>query len=307
MGKTAIILLLTLLALPVMALLFDRAPTPAQWQMLWVVVVEMLVFAGLCFVVSELSGNYSQVDKLWSITPPVYAWTICALAGMPDLLVLMSVLATIWGVRLTYNFSRHGAYSWKFWSGHEDYRWAHVRKNPALQGRWRFLLFNLLFISLYQHALLLLIVLPMLIVAATPAAIGGLDVVLALLLLALIVFETVADQQQWRFQSEKHRRLKAGEALSEAQARGFLDQGLWALSRHPNYFAEQAIWVVFFLFSVSASGRLNWSVAGCLLLIMLFRSSSELSESISAGKYPAYARYQQQVPRFWPRLRARRS
>jgi len=82
-----------------------------------------------------------------------------------------------------------------------------------------------------------------------------------------------------------------------------LDTGLWRFSRHPNYFAEQAIWVCFYLFSVSASGQwLNWSIAGSLLLILLFIGSSTFSEEISAGKYPAYADYQKHVPRFLPFL-----
>ncbi len=301
MGRTAVILLATLILVPLLAWRFDAPPDARQWELLWIVVLQMLGFAVLCFVVSELSGNYSQVDKLWSITPPVYCWTITVLAGMPERMLLMSLLATVWGIRLTYNFSRHGAYRWKFWTGHEDYRWAHVRQNPALQGRWRFTLFNLLFISLYQHALLLLISLPILL-AEGPLTVW--DALLGLLFVGLVLFETVADQQQWNFQREKYRRIAAGESLPEPYARGFLDSGLWARSRHPNYFAEQSIWVVFFGFSIVATGGLNWTIAGSLLLIVLFRSSSELSESISAGKYPQYADYQQRVPRFLPRLRA---
>ena len=54
-------------------------------------------------------------------------------------------------------------------------------------------------------------------------------------------------------------------------------------------------------FSVSASGQwLNWSVAGALLLAVLFRGSSAFSEEISVAKYPAYQDYQRAVPRFLP-------
>ena len=117
-----------------------------------------------------------------------------------------------------------------------------------------------------------------------------------------IAFETVADNQQRRFQDAKKAWIESGEGENAELEKGFLDRGLWAWSRHPNYFAEQGIWITFYFFSVAASGQwLNWSVAGCLLLVILFRGSSNLSEEISASKYPQYADYQARVPRFIPR------
>lgn len=306
MGRIALLLIAALIGVPLLALAFDRPPTPAQWAMLETVTWLMLAVALTCFVVGEITANYSQVDKLWSIVPVVYAWVLTVQGGLDPRMLLMAGLITVWGARLTYNFWRQGGYSWRFWRGQEDYRWAHVRDNPALCGRGRQALFNLFFISLYQNALLLLITLPVIAVHGAGRPLGWPDALLAFLFLALVVVEGVADQQQWRFQTEKHRRIRAGEPLGEPYARGFLDRGLWSRSRHPNYFAEQSIWVVVFLFSVAATGRLNWSVAGCVLLILLFQGSSRLSEGISAAKYPAYADYQRRVPRFLPRLTAPR-
>jgi len=116
-----------------------------------------------------------------------------------------------------------------------------------------------------------------------------------------IIYETLADIQQWNFQQKKHAMLKAGQELTGDYKKGFLDKGLWAYSRHPNYFAEQATWVCFYLFSIAASGQwLNWSITGCLLLVVLFQGSSSFSEEISAGKYTEYSDYQKKVPRFLP-------
>jgi steroid 5-alpha reductase family enzyme len=71
--------------------------------------------------------------------------------------------------------------------------------------------------------------------------------------------------------------------------------------RHPNYAAEQSIWIVFYFFSVAATGHwINWSVVGCLLLLVLFKGSSDFSEEISAGKYSDYKEYQRTVGRFIP-------
>ncbi|TJY58799.1 DUF1295 domain-containing protein [Sinimarinibacterium sp. CAU 1509] len=302
MGKTAVLLIATLILIPLLALKFDHPLSAEQWQLLHSVGVIMLCFAAACFVLGELTGNVSQVDKLWSITPVVYAWYLAIAGagaeGIDPRMLLMAVLATVWGVRLTYNFSRHGGYSWKFWTGHEDYRWAHVRQNPGLNTRLGWTLFNLFFICLYQNALLLLIALPSLMVHGAMRPLGVPDLLLALAFLGLVVFEMVADQQQWNFQAEKRQRAARGEVPPS----GFIKTGLWARSRHPNYFAEQSIWVVFFLFSVVATGRFNWSIAGCALLILLFQGSANLGERISRSKYPDYADYQRRVPRFVPRI-----
>ena len=77
-------------------------------------------------------------------------------------------------------------------------------------------------------------------------------------------------------------------------------QGLWSISRHPNFASEQMIWVVFYLFSINATGDiLNWSIIGCILLVILFRNSANFSESISKKKYPDYLNYQKNVPMFF--------
>ena len=128
---------------------------------------------------------------------------------------------------------------------------------------------------------------------------GWLDYLAAALMILLLLMESVADQQQWRYQRAKKARIESGHPLTGKFAKGFLDSGLWAWSRHPNYFAEQGIWIAFYLFSVAASGQwINWSISGCILLVILFRGSSNFSEEISAGKYPQYAVYQKTVPRF---------
>jgi steroid 5-alpha reductase family enzyme len=120
-------------------------------------------------------------------------------------------------------------------------------------------------------------------------------------MISLVIQETIADNQQWRYQSGKRALTESGRPPGGEYEKGFLDTGLWAYSRHPNYFAEQGIWISFYLFSVAASGQwINWSVCGCLLLIILFRGSSAFSEEISAGKYPGYREYQKTVPRFLP-------
>ncbi len=132
------------------------------------------------------------------------------------------------------------------------------------------------------------------------------DYLIAFIAITFVIIETIADQQQWNFQKEKRRFMEAGEPLPEKYRKGFVDNGLWGMVRHPNYASEQSIWIVFYFFSVSATGLwLNWSVIGAILLILLFYGSSNFSESISISKYPDYEDYKEKIPRFVPlRLRS---
>ena len=279
--------------------------THAQWSLVWDNVWLMLAVAALCFVVGEITGNVSQVDKLWSIIPVVYIWVVAVRSHLPARMVLMAILATVWGVRLTYNFSRQGGYSWRFWGGEEDYRWAHLRQWPVLNTRAGWTAFSLLFISFYQNLLLLWFTLPIVTVQGTDRSLGAWDVLLAVVFIALVAFETYCDQLQWNFQNEKKRLRKEGEPLTGRYAAGFIHEGVWAHSRHPNYLAEQSIWIVFLLFAVTATHHINWTAIGVLLLLGLFQGSSRMSESIQLKKYPDYVAYQRQVPRFVPRPRAK--
>src|SRR5690606_21460102 len=120
-----------------------------------------------------------------SIVPVIYVWIFAAAAGLADpRLNVMAVLVTLWGARLTFNFARKGGYT-----GMEDYRWAVLR---ARMTPVQFELFNIGFIVIFQHALLVLISLPALVAYQHPTAMGPLDWLLAAIFLALLVGETVA-------------------------------------------------------------------------------------------------------------------
>jgi steroid 5-alpha reductase family enzyme len=138
--------------------------------------------------------------------------------------------------------------------------------------------------------------------AENASPLGMMDYTLAVVFIGLVVMEFVADQQQYDYQTEKYRRKNAGEEMGP-YADGFITTGLWSKFRHPNYAAEQAIWLVFYLFSIAATGEwINWSIAGSVLLVILFKGSSDFSEEISAKKYPKYTEYQKKVGRFLPKL-----
>ncbi len=255
---------------------------------LWVLVVSCAVV----WVLSLLTREYSWVDRLWSVIPVIYLWIFAGAAGFSDLrLNLMAVVVTLWGARLTFNFARKGGYA----RGGEDYRWAVLR---GRMSRAQFQLFNLFFISAYQSVILFLIAMPAFTAfqhRATPF--GALDAVLLALFVALLVGETVADQQQWAFHQGKRADARAGR---ESNPR-FLQTGLFRFSRHPNFFFEQAQWWVLFLIgAVSAGSLLQWTVAGPVLLTALFIGSTIFTESITSSKYPEYADYRRRTSALVP-------
>ncbi|MFW2389177.1 MAG: DUF1295 domain-containing protein [Polyangiales bacterium] len=246
----------------------------------------------LCWVLSLITKEYSWVDRLWSITPALFAVHFAAHAGFGDArLNLMAALTVLWGVRLTYNFARKGGYK----AGGEDYRWEEVQEKI---GPFWFQVLNATFLAPFQNFLLLFIALPSYAAyqeKGTP--LNALDYAAALAFLIFFLGESIADEQQWKFQTAKYAAIDRGETPKA----NFISSGLFRYSRHPNFFCEQAIWWSYYLFSVAAGAPwLNWTVAGAVLLTLLFQGSTGLTEKISARKYPEYVQYQRTTSRLMP-------
>lgn len=261
-----------------------------------------------CFIVGEISRNNSQMDKLWSLLPIAYAWVVTVKGGFHPRLIVMAVLITLWGIRLTFNFARKGAYSIKFWTGEEDYRWVILRENKMFKGHYvRWALFNLFFISLFQNALVLAMTFPMVAVMDSGVSFGVFDYIASSLVFILLLIELIADEQQWKFQQTKKKLLKEGKKLDELELpykRGFNTVGLWSYSRHPNYCGEQGFWLALFLFTLGANVNtyfiFNWSMFGALFIVILFLGSSMFGEGISNSKYPEYKYYLCYVSKYIP-------
>lgn len=278
--------------------------TETQSETLKILLIVCGCSVAFCFIVGELAQNFSQMDKLWSILPIAYAWIVAGKGGMKPRLVVYALIVTVWGVRLTINFARKGAYRLKFWTGEEDYRWSIVRSNPIFRHKLAWTLFDLFFISLYQNLLVLGICLPSLAAMESTAPFGGWDVAATVLAVLFLALETVADEYQWRFHQVKKKLLSEGKALPKPYDLGFNTTGPWSRMRHPNYLGEQGIWLILYLFAIGAGaasrGVFHWSASGPLLLILLFMGSSALGESISSKKYPRYKDYIEQVRKYIP-------
>ena len=251
-----------------------------------------IILAAIIWVLSVITREVSWVDRAWSICPAVYCLMVADAAGFDSARVnLMTVLVLLWSVRLTFNFVRKGGY----WKGGEDYRWDAVRERTGKVG---FQVLNIVFIAPAQMLLIWWFTAPIH-QAWTwqQVPLNWLDAVAAGLFLVFLIFESLADEQMWRFQQDKKRRMAAGEEIAEP----FLTTGLYRYCRHPNYFCELGMWWIFYLFAVAASGQwLHWTGLGFILLTALFIPSMRLTESISAEKYPAYRDYQASTPALIP-------
>jgi len=170
------------------------------------------------------------------------------------------------------------------------------------------IIFNLVFICIYQHFLLWLIVSPSFVSSLASSSCGKsplnlLDFIATLMFLSGIAIESLADDQQYAFQTEKYRRIRQGLELTGEYKDGFKQSGLFAIVRKPNYAAEQWIWISYYLFSVAATKSeqiWNWSASGCILLCLLFQGSGWFTECITVSKYPKYKHYQKTTPLYFP-------
>ena len=129
---------------------------------------------------------------------------------------------------------------------------------------------------------------------AAPSPLDGWSLAGAALWLAGFAIEVVADEQKRRFR------------ISPANAKRFIDTGLWAWCRHPNYFGEILLWCGVAL--VAVPGLQGWQFATLLspLLIGLqltFVSGVPLLDARAKkrwGEDVAYQRYRARTPMLLP-------
>ena len=101
-------------------------------------------------------------------------------------------------------------------------------------------------------------------------------------------FESVGDAQLKRFKKNPANKGK------------LMDQGLWALTRHPNYFGDAAMWLgIFFIAVTHISGI--WTLIGPLVMAYFLRnvSGAKLLEKKYEGRID-YDAYKQRTNMFFP-------
>jgi steroid 5-alpha reductase family enzyme len=104
-----------------------------------------------------------------------------------------------------------------------------------------------------------------------------------------MLFEAVADLQLGRFRADPSNRNRV------------LSHGLWAWSRHPNYFGETVMWWGFFLIGFAAT-HAWWLILSPILVSVLLLQVTGVApmEEKIVERRPAYEEYRHRVSSFIP-------
>jgi steroid 5-alpha reductase family enzyme len=240
-----------------------------------------LLFA--LWLVSLALRDASLVDIAWGPAAVAVAAVSYSLGdGAPARSRLLLVLVALWGLRL-------GAYlAWRNLGHGEDFRYQRMR---AHWGR-RFWWVSLATVFMLQAALAWIVSLPIQLAMASPrpSSLTWLDYLGLSLFTVGFLFESVGDLQLARFKADP------------ANAAEVLDRGLWAWTRHPNYFGDALVWWGLFLIALATPwGHL--ALIGPLVMnwLLLRVSGVPMLERSLRRKRPGYDEYRERVPAFLPR------
>jgi len=249
-------------------------------------VLTILAFTAIWLIHVPLR-DAGIVDYYWGPGFAVVGWAGLAFGAEASAMKLLLIAAvSVWSVRLAAQLiMRHRLMP------EEDARYASMRRAGGPQWWWQ----SLYKVFWLQAVILWIVATPVHAILAAPASAvlthAG-EFGLFLFVIGLLI-ETVADWQLYR-----HRRQgKSG--------RETLTGGLWAYSRHPNYFGEILLWFGIGLAAYDLSG-LWWALAGPVVLALVIRFVSlPLTEKHLIASRADYAAYAARTPVLSPLPRAR--
>ena len=264
--------------------------TPAAFLLL--IAAGLSLAMALAWLAVARGAKSGWVDATWSFA----LGTAAVLAGIVPLegwesdwqrRIMVALLAGAWALRLGLHIVRRTQ------RGGEDPRYAKLLEEWG--GAWRFRLF--LFLQIQAAAALLLTV--SIFLAARNPATGWQwsDLAGLLILLAAVCGEGLADSQLTRFRR------------APANSGKVCDTGLWALSRHPNYFFQWLGWTGYSVIAIGPSGLWIWgwvALAGPAFMYWLLVHVSgipPLEAHMMRSRGIAFASYASRVNAFWPGLK----
>ncbi len=249
------------------------------------------VIALLVNWIAFLPSAAAQTDKFYDSVGALTYLSVTAFAcfaaysamGSLDLRgIAVAVMVAIWCIRLgSFLYMRIHA------AGGTDSRFEKIKVNPP-----RFLVawtLQALWVILTASAAIAAIT------ATQRAEIGLFFALGAAIWVFGIVFETVADNQKSAFKKDPANKGK------------FIDVGLWAWCRHPNYFGEITLWTGMFVIAIPVLSGLSWLVviSPIFVFLLLTKVSGINLQDAQAkerwGDDPAYQEYRAKTPALFPR------
>lgn len=236
----------------------------------------------LWFVVSLLKKRNDVADVAWGLGFVLMTWTSFFLSddsGVRGLLV--GLLVSIWGLRLAWHI--HARNKGKT----EDYRYLAWRKE---WGNW-FYIRSYFQVYLLQGMFLFLIAMPVLLINKNiGGALGLLDFLGVAIWLVGFYFESVGDAQLARFIKDPANKDK------------LMQSGLWAYTRHPNYFGEVTQWWGIWLIALSVPNGVFAIIGPLTITFLILKVSGIPMLEKKMAEHPDFAEYKRKVSMFIPYL-----
>ncbi len=243
-------------------------------------VVALAVVHTVTFAVARRIGRYNVVDVAWGVGFVAVAAVAAALGrGDATRRWLQLALVAIWGLRLAWHIQRKTA------GKGEDPRYAALLRGATLAAIVRKVFVLQAFIGWFVSFPLQLSA----VTGPTPDPLIAVAVVGVAVWLVGFAFEAVGDGQLRTFKSDPANRGVV------------LDGGLWAWTRHPNYFGDAAVW--WGLWLITLNGWWALATVGSPLLMtyfLMYVSGARLTEKLMAGR-PGFDEYRQRTAFFFPR------
>ena len=284
MKKLIFILLAVGLPLGVATLANPTGLTLAGWPAMTALALGAFAIQWLVFIPARLFQTERFYDLTGSITYLAVTLAAISAATAPSgAQWLIAIMIFIWAGRLgSFLFRRiHAAGG--------DQRFDHIKVSSSrffvawtLQGAW---------VVMTSCAALTAIL------SAEQTAVGVIYVMGAVMWVAGFVIEVMADRQKSRFRADP------------ANAGRFINVGLWARSRHPNYFGEILLWAGIAVMAVPYLSGTQWVVMlSPLFVYALLTRISGIPTLARRGQQlwgddPTYQAYVANTPRLLPRLR----
>ena len=236
--------------------------------------VAVLMIATALF--SRRVGRVAVVDVAWGLGFVLVA-AVSAMLGDEPVRWLLLVMVSAWGLRLAWHIGKR-----QHRHPHEDPRYAKMLGDSGFGTVLRK-------VFLVQGLAIWLVSLPVQVAAVEGTRWPWLVWVGVAVWMLGLVFESVGDAQLSAYKQDPERKP-------------VMDRGLWAWTRHPNYFGDACVWWGIWLAGGLAGGlvpALTIASPVVMTYFLVFASGARLLERTMMQR-PGYPEYAERTSMFFP-------